>query len=55
MKKVRLIEVGLRDGLQNEKINLSVKHRLELINQLTNAGVENFEIGIQYLISNWDQ
>ncbi len=45
MKKVRLIEVGLRDGLQNEKINLSVKHRLELINQLTNAGVENFEIG----------
>ncbi len=45
MKKVRLIEVGLRDGLQNEKINLSVEHRLELINQLVEAGVENFEIG----------
>lgn len=45
MKKVRLIEVGLRDGLQNEKINLSVEYRLELINQLIGAGVENFEIG----------
>ncbi len=45
MKKVRLIEVGLRDGLQNEKVNLSVEHRLELINQLIHAGVENFEIG----------
>ncbi len=45
MKKVRLIEVGLRDGLQNEKINLSVESRLELITQLVQAGVENFEIG----------
>ena len=45
MKTVRLIEVGLRDGLQNEKINLSVGNRLELINQLVHAGVENFEIG----------
>ncbi len=45
MKKVRLIEVGLRDGLQNEKINLSVENRLELITQLVQAGVENFEIG----------
>lgn len=45
MKNVRLIEVGLRDGLQNEKINLSVEHRLELIHQLIQAGIENFEIG----------
>ncbi len=44
-KSVRIVEVGLRDGLQNESTNLSVEQRFELLNQLINAGTKNFEIG----------
>ncbi len=44
-KSIRIVEVGLRDGLQNESTNLSANQRFELLNQLINAGTKNFEIG----------
>lgn len=43
--KVRLVEVGLRDGLQNEKQYPGVEVRKELILQLINAGSRTLEVG----------
>lgn len=45
MSKVRIVEVGLRDGLQNETSQLSVLERLELIKKLIESGVKHFEVG----------
>ena len=45
MKSVKIVEVGLRDGLQNETTNLSVQQRLDLLERLIASGVENFELG----------
>lgn len=45
MNSVRIIEVGLRDGLQNEASLLSVGQRLTLIQKLIDAGMTHFEIG----------
>ncbi len=45
MKSVKIVEVGLRDGLQNETTNLSVQQRLDLLQRLIASGVENFELG----------
>ncbi len=45
MKTVKIVEVGLRDGLQNESTNLSVDQRLALLQRLVEAGSRNFEIG----------
>lgn len=45
MSQVRIIEVGLRDGLQNEKTMLSVGTRLELARLLAEAGSRDLEIG----------
>lgn len=44
-KKVTLVEVGPRDGLQNEQKNLSVQDKVNLINQLSNAGLSVIEVG----------
>jgi hydroxymethylglutaryl-CoA lyase len=44
-KAIRIVEVGLRDGLQNESTNLSVELRFELLKKMVAAGVKNFEIG----------
>jgi len=44
-KKVKIVEVGLRDGLQNESTNLSVEQRFQLIQKLIQAGVSALEIG----------
>jgi len=44
-KKVSIIEVGARDGLQNEKTTLPVALRVELIERLTQAGITNIEVG----------
>ena len=43
--KVEIIEVGPRDGLQNEKISLSVEQRVELIERLARAGLKKIEAG----------
>lgn len=45
MKKVKIVEVGLRDGLQNETTNLSVEQRYDLFERLRDAGLKNIEIG----------
>jgi hydroxymethylglutaryl-CoA lyase len=44
-KSVRIVEVGLRDGLQNESTILSVDQRMELLSRLIEAGTKDFEIG----------
>ena len=43
--KVKIVEVGLRDGLQNESTNLSVMQRFELLEKLITAGTRSFEVG----------
>lgn len=42
---VRIIEVGLRDGLQNEKTTLSIEDRHELARRLARAGSRELELG----------
>lgn len=44
-KTVNIVEVGLRDGLQNEKAILSSPHRIEFAKRLAEAGVTRMEIG----------
>ncbi len=43
--KVRIVEMGLRDGLQNEKVSVSVEDRLRLTTSLVAAGFRELEIG----------
>lgn len=47
MKKgsVAIVEMGVRDGLQNEKIVLDVDTRVEFVKRLANAGLKRIEIG----------
>ncbi len=45
MNQVRIFEVGLRDGLQNEKQNLSIEVRQNLLQKLIEAGLTHLEIG----------
>jgi hydroxymethylglutaryl-CoA lyase len=42
---VKIIEVGPRDGLQNEPIALSVEQRLAFIQLLAAAGLQHIEVG----------
>ncbi|MBR1280496.1 hydroxymethylglutaryl-CoA lyase [Bradyrhizobium sp. AUGA SZCCT0177] len=42
---VRIIEVGPRDGLQNEKIPISVADRIAFIEALIGAGLHTVEVG----------
>lgn len=44
-ESVRLIEVGPRDGLQNEPKRLSVAHRVDLIRRLAACGLRVIEAG----------
>ncbi len=44
-KKVKIIEVGPRDGLQNEAKKLSTKDKFEFIKLLSESGLKNIEIG----------
>lgn len=44
-KSVRLVEVGPRDGLQNEKQPISVADKVRLIDDLTAAGLSYIEVG----------
>ncbi|MGD9539417.1 hydroxymethylglutaryl-CoA lyase [Methylocystis sp.] len=43
--RVSIVEVGPRDGLQNEKVTLSPRVRAELINRLGAAGLTRIEAG----------
>lgn len=42
---VTLVEVGPRDGLQNEKLNLSTATKIELIERLASCGIPVIEAG----------
>jgi hydroxymethylglutaryl-CoA lyase len=42
---VRIVEVGPRDGLQNEKTSVSVAARIAFIEQLIGAGLHTVEVG----------
>ena len=42
-KKVRIVEVGPRDGLQNEKMEVPTRVKLELIGRLADAGLPAVE------------
>ncbi len=44
-KKVRLVEVGPRDGLQNEKQPISVADKVRLVDDLSAAGLGYIEVG----------
>lgn len=44
-KQVKIVEVGPRDGLQNEKTLISADDKIALIEQLANAGVNYIESG----------
>ena len=44
-EKVRLVEVGPRDGLQNEAQPISVADKVRLVDDLTEAGLAYIEVG----------
>lgn len=44
-RQVKIVEVGPRDGLQNEKTAVPVDVKVELINRLTAAGMTSIEAG----------
>lgn len=44
-KRVRIFEVGPRDGLQNESTPLSLEKKLEYIEALVQAGLRDIEVG----------
>ncbi len=43
-QKVRIVEVGARDGLQNEKTTINTDTKLEFIKQLSAAGHKSIEV-----------
>ena len=43
--KVRIYEVGPRDGLQAEKQSVSTEEKIELIERLAEAGIKSVESG----------
>lgn len=44
-KKVRIFEVGVRDGLQNESSTFTLQDKLFLAQGLVNAGIQEIELG----------
>ena len=45
MTKVTLVEVGARDGLQNEKVAIATADKIAFVNLLTAAGASVIEVG----------
>jgi hydroxymethylglutaryl-CoA lyase len=44
-KTISIVEVGPRDGLQNEATTISVQDRFQLVHQLAAAGLKRIEVG----------
>lgn len=44
-ERVTIVEVGPRDGLQNERIRLSTDQKIALIDSLADAGLTEIEVG----------
>lgn len=51
-RRVRLVEVGPRDGLQNEKQPISTADKVRLVDDLSAAGVRYIEVG-SFVSSKW--
>jgi hydroxymethylglutaryl-CoA lyase len=51
-KSVRMVEVGPRDGLQNESASLSTALKVELIDRLSEAGLKTIEAG-SFVSTKW--
>jgi len=45
MSDVQILELGLRDGLQNEKISLSLEDKIFFAEQLSQTGLKRIELG----------
>ena len=43
--KIKILEVGLRDGIQNEQVQFTVNDRFYLLKKLILAGLQQIEIG----------
>ena len=44
-KKIELVEVGLRDGLQNECYQVKTEQKLKLLSAILDSGVKTVEVG----------
>ncbi len=44
-KRVKIVEVGPRDGLQNQSASISVRHKVSFINRLLDCGFKAIEVG----------
>lgn len=44
-EQVRIVEVGPRDGLQNEKTSIPAATKIELVRRLATTGVDTIEAG----------
>lgn len=42
---MKIVEVGPRDGLQNEKQLITLEQKMELINRLSDSGLKTIEVG----------
>lgn len=49
---VRIVEVGPRDGLQNEKKSIPLETKIELIKRLANTGLTTIEAG-SFVAAKW--
>jgi hydroxymethylglutaryl-CoA lyase len=43
-EKVEIVEVGPRDGLQNEEVQISTENKITLIDKLTESGLQTIEV-----------
>lgn len=50
--KVKIVEVAPRDGLQNEKAQIPVDTKVELVDRLTRAGFQNIE-AVSFVSPKW--
>ena len=49
---VKIVEVGPRDGLQNEKQTISAEVKIDLVNRLSDAGIPNVE-AVSFVSPKW--
>ena len=42
--QIKIVEVGPRDGLQNEGSNISTEEKVKFINQLSDTGLSHIEV-----------
>ena len=45
MKKIKIYEVGLRDGIQNESVDFSVNDRMYMLKKMIAGGMKYIEVG----------